>query len=306
TEPPFYYLSDHLGSSSYITNSFGVITQTLGYLPYGEEWVDIDNTPPYLTPYKFSGKEKDEESGFSYFGSRYYWDKGGIWLSVDPMSHKYPHLTSYNYCANSPVMVIDPNGEEMDGFTVNNRGEFKKVDNTGGKLFDVIYNESAYKLGNREYDGTGNKNGIQVGKEFMANHTNKDFNIENIFGNKIGKGKNDRYVLKNQKQSESLLNFLDRNTDVEWSNANLKNKNGDKLNLLMTSHEKGRVSLNSTILDKYFPSNNFGLIKHDHNHPININGSDPSSGDIGFKNSQLSKSPNAIFRILYKGKYRTY
>jgi RHS repeat-associated protein len=37
---------------------------------------------PYQTPYKFSGKEKDEESGYSYFGARYYDADLSVWLSV--------------------------------------------------------------------------------------------------------------------------------------------------------------------------------------------------------------------------------
>ena len=54
-EYQFYYTNDHLGSSTYITNKEGQITQTLAYLPYGEDWVDLDNQPPYITPYKFNG-----------------------------------------------------------------------------------------------------------------------------------------------------------------------------------------------------------------------------------------------------------
>ena len=112
-ELTFYYNSDHLGSSSYITNDTGSVTQTLAYLPYGESWIDIDNQPPYLSPYKFNGKEKDEETSYNYYGARYYTDYLSIWLSVDPKSDKYPNLSSYTYCANSPVMLIDPNGEDV-------------------------------------------------------------------------------------------------------------------------------------------------------------------------------------------------
>ena len=36
------------------------------------------------------------------------------WLSVDPMSDKYPSMSPYNYCANNPVKLIDPNGMEID------------------------------------------------------------------------------------------------------------------------------------------------------------------------------------------------
>ncbi|MDR1847688.1 MAG: RHS repeat-associated core domain-containing protein [Bacteroidales bacterium] len=116
-EPAFYYLTDHLGSSSYITDDNGNITQTMSYIPFGEYQVDLlHNNPAYTTPYKFNGKEKDEETGFNYFGARYYYDYLSIWLSVDPLMHKYPHLSPYVYCANNPVNAIDPNGMEIDGY----------------------------------------------------------------------------------------------------------------------------------------------------------------------------------------------
>ncbi len=114
-EPIFYYHSDHLGSASFLTDNNGKETQQLVYLPYGEDWVDLKyNTQQFETPYKFNGKEKDLESGYNYYGARYYYDWLSIWLSVDPLSDKYPHLTSYNYCANNPVMLVDPDGREFD------------------------------------------------------------------------------------------------------------------------------------------------------------------------------------------------
>ena len=63
--------------------------------------------------YTFSAKERDSETGFSYFGSRYYSSDLSIWLSVDPMSDKYPSLSPYVYCADNPVKLVDPNGEEI-------------------------------------------------------------------------------------------------------------------------------------------------------------------------------------------------
>ena len=62
--------------------------------------------------YTFSAKEKDVETGLSYFGSRHYSSDLSVWLSVDPMSDKYPSLSPYVYCANNPVKVVDPDGEE--------------------------------------------------------------------------------------------------------------------------------------------------------------------------------------------------
>ena len=63
--------------------------------------------------YTFSAKERDSETGLSYFGARYYISDLSVWLSVDPMSDKYPSLSPYVYCANNPVKLVDPNGEEI-------------------------------------------------------------------------------------------------------------------------------------------------------------------------------------------------
>ena len=63
--------------------------------------------------YTFSAKEKDTETGLSYFGARYYSSDLSIWLSVDPMSDKYPSLSPYAYCADNPVKLVDPNGDTI-------------------------------------------------------------------------------------------------------------------------------------------------------------------------------------------------
>ena len=68
---------------------------------------------PAHSSHTFSAKEKDSETGLSYFGSRYYSSDLSIWLSVDPMSDKYPSLSPYVYCADNPVKLVDPNGEEV-------------------------------------------------------------------------------------------------------------------------------------------------------------------------------------------------
>ena len=67
----YFYHSDHLGSSSFITDANGISTQHLQYLPYGELFLEQRSTANYFTPYKFSAKEKDEETSYSYFGARY-------------------------------------------------------------------------------------------------------------------------------------------------------------------------------------------------------------------------------------------
>ena len=66
------------------------------------------------TTFPFTGKERDRETGFSYFGARYYdSDLSGLFLSVDPMSDKYPSLSPYAYCAWNPVKLVDPDGKKI-------------------------------------------------------------------------------------------------------------------------------------------------------------------------------------------------
>ncbi len=148
-EPIFYYHSDHLGSASFLTDSSGAETQQLVYLPFGEDWVDMKyNVSQFETPYKFNGKEKDQETGYNYFGARYYTDWASIWLSVDPLSDKYPHLTSYNYCANNPIMLVDPDGRETFSAPIyDTHGNFLGTDNQGLQGKAIVMNKKNFTQG---------------------------------------------------------------------------------------------------------------------------------------------------------------
>jgi len=68
----------------------------------------------------FTGKERDSETGFSYFGARYY-DSDILtgWLSVDPMADKYPNISPYAYCAWNPIKLVDPDGRKIDSTSMN-------------------------------------------------------------------------------------------------------------------------------------------------------------------------------------------
>ena len=65
-------------------------------------------------PFGFTGKEKDEETGYGYFGARYMdHELMTMWLSVDPMADKYPSISPYAYCVWNPVKLIDPDGRDV-------------------------------------------------------------------------------------------------------------------------------------------------------------------------------------------------
>ena len=108
-EDIFFYHSDHLGSTSYITDSKANITQFDAYLPYGELLVD-EHTSSEDMPYKFNGKELDQETGLYYYGARYMHPVTSIWYGVDPLFEKYPDVSGYCYTMGNPINLIDEYG----------------------------------------------------------------------------------------------------------------------------------------------------------------------------------------------------
>ena len=108
-----FYHSDHLGSASWITEINGDAVQHLQYLPYGERYVD-QRVSGYHERFTFTGKERDEETGYGDFGARYMdHELMTMWLSVDPMADKYPSISPYAYCNWNPVKLVDPDGREI-------------------------------------------------------------------------------------------------------------------------------------------------------------------------------------------------
>ncbi|MDY0134562.1 MAG: peptidoglycan DD-metalloendopeptidase family protein [Atribacterota bacterium] len=106
----YFYHPDHLGSASFVTNAEGAVCQHIQYLPFGELFVSQRNSE-FDSRFKFTAKELDNETSYTYFGTRYYDSDLSVWLSVDPMSDKYPGLSPYIYCLNNPLMFVDPIGE---------------------------------------------------------------------------------------------------------------------------------------------------------------------------------------------------
>ena len=109
-EETFFYHSDHLGSTSYITDDKANITQYDAYLPYGELLVDEHSSSEDL-PYKFNGKQFDEETGLYYYGARYMNPMSSIWYGVDPLAEKYATTGGYVYTLDNPIRLIDQRGK---------------------------------------------------------------------------------------------------------------------------------------------------------------------------------------------------
>ena len=63
----------------------------------------------------FTGKERDEETGYGYFGARYMdHELMTMWLSVDPMADKYSSISPYAYCAWNPVKLVEIHSQRIN------------------------------------------------------------------------------------------------------------------------------------------------------------------------------------------------
>jgi RHS repeat-associated protein len=119
----YYYYTNHLESTSVITNAVGTIQDESDYYPWGGE-LQIASGLAQPNAYKFTGKEYDAESGNHYFGARYHASTLGRFISPDDV--KYSRLTDpqtwnlYGYVRNGPTNKRDFNGH--DWFNIKGKG----------------------------------------------------------------------------------------------------------------------------------------------------------------------------------------
>ncbi|WP_252507863.1 RHS repeat domain-containing protein [Treponema denticola] len=132
----YYYHADHLQSAQFVTDWKGRQYEHIEYTPYGELWIEEVATGLDKLPFRFTGKEMDEETGLYYYGARYLDPKYSRWLSGDPALGEYipqapindeakkhnenlpdmggvfntVNLHVYHYAGNNPVKYTDPDG----------------------------------------------------------------------------------------------------------------------------------------------------------------------------------------------------
>lgn len=103
-----YNLEDQIGSSTIRLNINGTIIDKEEYYPFGDSSLRTFTKKRY----RYTGKEKDLESGLYYYGARYYTAWTCRFISVDPLAAKYTNLSGYLYAYNNPLVFNDPTGLE--------------------------------------------------------------------------------------------------------------------------------------------------------------------------------------------------
>jgi RHS repeat-associated protein len=125
-----YLTADHLGSTRIMTDASGAVISLHDYLPFGEEipagvgprgslYTDGTETVNDTVAQKFSGKERDNETGFDFFDFRYLSAAQGRFASpdesltfADPENPQSWNLYSYGF--NTPLLYSDPTGHAPD------------------------------------------------------------------------------------------------------------------------------------------------------------------------------------------------
>ena len=143
----YYYHADHLQSAQFITDANGEKYEHIEYTPYGELW--IEETAPGVDklPFRFTGKELDEETGLYYYGARYLDPKYSRWLSGDPAITDYMAGSSvgeggiYNTKDNEPRIGGSLGCFGLNGRDSGNTGRDKfmkdirqRLNNSGGRI----------------------------------------------------------------------------------------------------------------------------------------------------------------------------
>jgi RHS repeat-associated protein len=115
----YYYFSDHLKTASVITDSTGNLKAESDYYPWGGELQIYNN---FNNTYKFTGKERDSETGLDYFGARHYSNGLGRFITPDWAAKPVPapyadfydpqSLNQYGYVRDLPTTRIDADGHD--------------------------------------------------------------------------------------------------------------------------------------------------------------------------------------------------
>jgi len=108
----FFYLKDHLGSVRVVLNSSNQIVSAHDYDCWGYPLENRSYQSDDID-YKFTGKQRDAETGYDYFGARYYDARIGRWGGVEPLLEKYISYSPYQYGLLNPVRLVDANGFDL-------------------------------------------------------------------------------------------------------------------------------------------------------------------------------------------------
>lgn len=183
-----YHLGDHLGSSGLVVDEVGNWVNREEFFPYGETSFGGFGKKRY----RFTGKERDEESGLNYHNARYYSPFFVKWITCDPIG-MFDSTNLYGFVLNNPIKYIDPTGlesatneevsmepmnihgnisqsKESDSLQTNSSADKDEVAENSGKLKTA--SQDSYSEENISNSDTPKKHSLpEAGMTFVLNGT---------------------------------------------------------------------------------------------------------------------------------------
>lgn len=182
--PVKYNLGDHLGSSSIViggaTATGGTFINREEYFPCGETSFGSFGRKRY----RFTGKERDEESGLYYHGARYYAPGLAKWVSSDPIGLA-GGMNLYAYCNCNPLLFVDPKGTESDingtpdaGYKGEERSKLSSQTEDAG----AFSSSEQHDLAKKDQDFKQRLAGLSIEMELQFANLNRMLGISNDRG----------------------------------------------------------------------------------------------------------------------------
>jgi RHS repeat-associated protein len=245
---PIYLTGDHLGSTRLVTNGSGASVKCYDYLPFGEEipvgvagrgacygGASYPGTPDVISG-KFTGKERDAETGLDYFGARYFSGAQGRFTSPDPLDwlswqngndedrEKFQQFigdpqgfNQYSYARNNPLKYVDPTGEDFElAVTFNGDATDEEKARILGAIRQYLVN---LKIGNvvvrdAAVKSDDNRTWGQTVKDFFT----KDFQSLTVDFTRASYKDATNYIFAGDMAGKGEFGDLRRGDPSQWSN----------------------------------------------------------------------------------------
>ena len=278
-----HYHSDHLGSASFVTDIGGNAVQHLQYLPYGELFVSQRKSKEFDSRYKFTAKALDNETSYTYFGARYYDSELSGWLSVDPISDKYPSTSAYMYCSGNPVILRDPNGMdwvESENGDITWRNDINKDNYSDllkeGEIYRGITYARTKEWNNNRYQGA-------VVEVYRSDGSGLDYYTPNEFGMyrfpESGRGF-ERYTNPDGSNNGNNENYYINNKIQHADNYISGTAFANFYNTIQDFYNETGITIHYGDISAYDPSINLGHTTHFQGNSIDIHYFDTNGNEL--------------------------
>lgn len=201
-----FHHEDHLTGGNVDTDESGAVVQLLDYYPFGDTRID-EHSVDYANDYKFTGKEKDEETGLYYYEARYYDSSLGRFASIDPWEGDLSDpqsLNKYSYVKNNPVKYRDPSGEVVETFW--------DAANVASDVFNIVGTSAIYgyaKISENSYLAGAAADGLKT----IAGDLAVDAGATLIPGLPAGTSKVERTLNQVKKNGEDIVDMVRKKVD---------------------------------------------------------------------------------------------